>query len=127
MRKYEYVHFYMDGSDSIKINEEPFKLTKIVYQQSKYEYVAEIADSEYNISYLICLYGRYAKGPYKSRHHAIKLLKNDIPSVEYCKELARILYRNRGSNESAFDELVQNLVRKYGYIDQYSLFLIKHY
>lgn len=114
----------MDGYDSIRINEKPFKQTKIVYQLSKYEYVAEIADSEYNISYIICLYGRYAKGPYKSRHHAIKILKNDIPSVEYCNELIKIMYETWFPKDSVYKELVEKIVNKYGYLDQYSLYLI---
>ena len=123
MKKKEYGNFYVDGQDYFIIDGKEYKKTKTVYQKSKHEYILELIDDEYNVSYMIVLYGGFTKGPYKSRHHSIKIL-NDIPSYYYFNDFITQYYVDCCPFERAYRDIVRIIVRVYGCLDSYSLYLI---
>ena len=123
MKKNEYGYFYVEGLDYYVFEGIEFKKTKIVYQKSKHEYILELIDKEYNVRYMIVLYGGFTKGPYKSRHHSIKIL-NDLPSYYYFNDLITQYYVECCPFEKAYRDIVRILVRDYGCLDAYSLYLI---
>lgn len=118
MKKNEYGHFNVETCDGKK-----YKKTKTVYQKSKHEYILELIDDNYNVWYMIVLCGGFTKGPYKSRHHAIKILK-DMPSYYNLHDLITNYYVECCPFDRAYRDVVRIIVREYGCLDSYSLYLI---
>lgn len=125
MKKNEYVQFYVEGKDYVIIYGEKFKKIKTVYKKSNYEYVLELMDGNYNVLYMIILYGDFAKGTYKSRHHAIKIL-NDLPSYNYFSELISKYYIDGYSFSIAYKEVVGIVIVKFGCLDAYGVYMINN-
>ena len=121
MKKYGYLNKYR--TDGIEVDGEKYIKTKTAYKKSKYEFIVELRDSEYNLVYLIILFGGFTKGPYKSRHHAIKILK-DMPSYYYFNDLITEYYVECCPFEKAYRDIVRIIVRDYGCLDSYGLYLI---
>ena len=125
MNKNEYVQFYVDYQDYVIIYGEKFKKIKTVYKKSNYEYVLEVMDDDYNVLYMIILYGDFAKGPYKSRHHSIKIL-NDLPSYNDFSELINSYFKDGYSYAIAYIEVVSIIINRYGCLDAYGLYMINN-
>ena len=123
MKNTEYVRFNVEGVDYFMFDGKKYKKTKTVYQKSKHEYILELIDEEYNAWYMIVLYCGFTKGPYKSRHHSIKIL-NDLPSYYYFNDLITKYYVECCPFEMAYRDIVSILVQDYGCLDSYSLYLI---
>ena len=123
MKKNEYVRFNVEGWDYFMMDGKKYKKTKTVYQKSKHEYILELIDDTYNVCYMIVLFGGYTKGPYKSRHHSIKIL-NDMPSYYYFNDLITKYYVECCPFERAYRDIVRIVVRDYGCLDSYGLYLI---
>ena len=123
MKKNEYVRFNVEGWDYFMCDGKKYKKTKTVYQKSKHEYILELIDETYKVWYMIVLCGGFTKGPYKSRHHSIKIL-NDIPSCNYINDLFYNYYVEGCPFEKAYRDIVRILVREYGCLDSYGLYLI---
>ena len=125
MKKNEYGSFHVEGQNYFIIDGQHFKKTKTVYKKSNYEYVLELIDVEYNVLYMIILYGYFTKGPYKSRHHAIKIL-NDLPSYNYFSELISKYWIDGYSYFNAYIEVVSIIINRYGCLDAYGLYMINN-
>lgn len=125
MKKNEYGQLYVEGPDYVLINGAKFNKTKTVYKKSKYEYVLELFDKDFNVVYLLILYGDFTKGTYKSRHHAIKIL-NDLPSYNYFDELISKYYVEGYPFTIAYREVVSILIDKVGCLDAYGFYMINN-
>ena len=123
MKKNEYLRFNVETGDYFMFDGKKYKKRKTVYRESKHEYVLELIDDEYNVCYMIVLYGGFTKGPYKSRHHSIKIL-NDMPPYYYFNDLITKYYVECCPFERAYHDIVRIVVRNYGCLDAYSLYLI---
>ena len=125
MKKNEYGFFHVEGQDYFIIDGKKFKKTKTVYKKSNYEYVLELIDVDYNVVYMIILYGDFTKGPYKSRHHAIKIL-NELPSYNDFSELINSYFKDGYSYIIAYIEVISIIINRYGCLDAYGLYMINN-
>ena len=123
MKKNEYVQLVVEGQDYVIIYGEKFKKIKTVYKKSNYEYVLELMDDDYNVLYIIILYGGFAKGLYKSRHHSIKIL-NDLPSYNYFSELISKYYIDGYLFSVAYIKVVGIVIVNFGCLDAYGAYMI---
>lgn len=121
MKKYGSLKEYR--TDGVVVDGDRYIRTKTVYKKSKYEFIVELLDSQYKLVYLIILYGDFTKGPYKSKHHAIKIL-NDMPSYYYFNDLITNYYVESCPFDRAYRDIIRIVVRDYGCLDSYSLYLI---
>ena len=123
MKKNEYVRFNVEGFDYFMCDGKKYKKIKTVYQKSKHEYILELIDNAYNVWYMIVLCGGYTKGPYKSRHHSIKIL-NDLPSYNYFSELISKYYIDGYLFSVAYIKVVGIVIVNFGCLDAYGAYMI---